>query len=354
MNEGYMHKEIIHDNKTLNVSKSIIAPSYNSRTILTDSVWEYVTSFYKQVNSINAKDALFYWQQAKSFYDASMSLNYTAKPLTNYYCILNATKSMLKFKGIDEKDLSSHGVSGVHNKGYTSLNNEIIKIKGGGVLFQLKRYLECNDEFDDLKLKDVLYNITYIHRAFCITYKLKQNKELFIPIYRYRFVRKSNNKESWFEFSLENKYDNSQTLGDIGNDIEKDISYKDRNVYRFKKRFEWDAKKPESQRIKKISSYNKYVRERVYYIYSNQYLWYIKKKENIDNIISLPSPILTFIAMHKLSEICRYQPKVFDKHLSSKSSWLLIEFINKGLLQFIDEIAAEITNNDIMPTGIRS
>jgi len=39
--------------------------------------------------------------------------------------------------------------------------------------------------------------------------------------------------------------------------------------------------------------------------------------------------------------------------MKSKQNWLIHEFINKGLDQFIDEISCEITGEDIMCTGYR-
>ena len=39
--------------------------------------------------------------------------------------------------------------------------------------------------------------------------------------------------------------------------------------------------------------------------------------------------------------------------MKSKQNWLLLEFINKALDQFVDEIGCEITGNDIMCTGYK-
>ena len=39
--------------------------------------------------------------------------------------------------------------------------------------------------------------------------------------------------------------------------------------------------------------------------------------------------------------------------MSSKQNWLLHEFINKALDQFVDEISSEITGEDTMCTGFR-
>ena len=42
--------------------KSVNKPKYGSRTILTDSCWEYVALFLKRQSMAGASDALFYWE----------------------------------------------------------------------------------------------------------------------------------------------------------------------------------------------------------------------------------------------------------------------------------------------------
>ena len=73
--------------------KSVNKPKYGSRTILTDSCWEYVALFLKRQSMAGASDALFYWEQAHSFYLASQELPDNARPLTSYYCIFYFSQS---------------------------------------------------------------------------------------------------------------------------------------------------------------------------------------------------------------------------------------------------------------------
>ncbi|WP_299143409.1 YaaC family protein [uncultured Vibrio sp.] len=63
---------------------------------------------------------------------------------------------------------------------------------------------------------------------------------------------------------------------------------------------------------------------------------------------------LTIGAMHRLSELSRYNPQNLHKHLTKDASWLLSEFINKSIYQFIDQISSEITGNDFRVTGFRA
>ena len=41
--------------------------------------------------------ALFYWKQAYNFYNASECLSMESRPVTAYYCCLNAIKALLNW-----------------------------------------------------------------------------------------------------------------------------------------------------------------------------------------------------------------------------------------------------------------
>ena len=57
--------------------------------------------------------------------------------------------------------------------------------------------------------------------------------------------------------------------------------------------------------------------------------------------------------MHRLSEIARYKPEQLGRLMESKENWLIHEFITLSLDQFIDELAAQITGQEIMCTGVK-
>ena len=101
-------KEICISSKSCELMKSVNKPKYGSKTILTDSCWEYVSLFLKRQSIAGASDALFYWEQAHSFYLASKALPDSACALTSYYCILNAAKALLRYKGIDDSNFAPH------------------------------------------------------------------------------------------------------------------------------------------------------------------------------------------------------------------------------------------------------
>ena len=107
--EGGDHQIVIYDN-------------FNNKSILVDDPWEYVELWIKRKG--NNDDALFYWNQARSFYKATKLLPNTSAPLSAYYSFLNASKALLEVRNISYAE--KHGVTG-RKDGIASLSNEIIK-----------------------------------------------------------------------------------------------------------------------------------------------------------------------------------------------------------------------------------
>lgn len=176
-----MIKPIILEAKELTLMKSITQADYTNRTVLTNSVWEYIELWLKRCPTSNSSHALFYWQQAKYFFDASELLPIQSRPLTSYYCCLNAAKALLSINGIPLENIS-HGITqdryAMANS--NSLSQTEVIFLGAGVLTELSRYLGESVDKQTYKIQDLLYNIPCIHRAFSITYS--NFSELFIPM----------------------------------------------------------------------------------------------------------------------------------------------------------------------------
>ena len=185
------YEPIKYKGKVLTLHKSKISPKIGGKTILANSVWEYVALWLKRYHH---NDALFNWQQAQHFYKAAKLLPKTSSPLPAYYCFLNAAKALLLVKKIKFSD--RHGVTGSKKDGNIYLTNQIVVFKGGGILAELCRYFDESAQGEIYSLKDLLYNLPYIHRAYMLTYS--SQKELFIPLYNPMFVRKYQSKEAWF------------------------------------------------------------------------------------------------------------------------------------------------------------
>jgi len=73
--------------KPISLHKGFKTPDFKSPTVLVRSRWDYVEMWLRRRR---LKDAIFYWSQAKGFYEASTILPNTSSPLTLYYSFLNA------------------------------------------------------------------------------------------------------------------------------------------------------------------------------------------------------------------------------------------------------------------------
>ena len=342
--------------REVSLKNADINPDLISETVLTDSTWSYVEIFLKQDNSAKAKEALFYWEQAKNFYDASKDLSLIAVPLTMYYCFLNATKALLHFKGVNFN--LKHGVSGKRQDGHYLLQNESISLKPKGVLSGLCNYLgePIKNNEPNYTLKDIFYNLSFIHRAFQLTYQSPAYPDLFTPIIRPRFVFDKFRKRGWFETQLEKEHSTKRVLGNISG-FGVDRKYDNVSCYtiRRNKTFVWDCRnnKPTAASVADFIRYHLKIRRQLRTIYGPNNLWYIKRSNLANHIIDRNNLVLIYATMHRLSEMARYEPHGLKKHLEKNHSWLLTEFINKSPLQFIDEISSEITGKDFRVTGFR-
>jgi hypothetical protein len=343
-------KEIRIKNKSCELMKAYCNPKYGSKTILTNSCWEYVSLFLKRKSKAGARDALFYWEQAHSFYLSSKSLPDSASPLTSYYCILNASKALLRYKGVDEKNLKNHGLSSVRTENNnTNIEEACTDIKGAGVLPELAKYYGFYIQPGQYTMAEILYNIPCVHRAYCITFS---KSEIFIPISKPIFVKKDNSVKAWLKFDVSRRYANMKALKYLPNNFERDLGVSDEFTIRMKKRFNWG--KSIDERKSALNKYHQIIRSYLYYIYGESKLWYIKKHvEGNEKLLFAPATVLMFSVFHWLSELVRYNPKLFNKYMKSKQNWLIHEFINSALDQFVDEISCEITGQDIMCTGYR-
>ena len=347
-----MFKEICISNKPCELMKAFQKTKYGSKTILTDSCWEYVSLFLKRKTTAGASDALFYWEQAHSFYLASKTLPDSAQPLTSYYCILNASKALLRYNGFDDTLLRKHGVSSIRrDDNSTNLNEAYTEIKGAGVLHALNSYYGSAFPVGTYSIAELLYNIPCVHRAYCTTFS---KPEIYVPIERPVFVKKDGSKEAWIKFEVKGRYANKKALKALPSEFERDLGVASEYTVRMKKRFYWDIHKSIEERKSALNKYHVKVRSFISYIYGDSKLWYIKKNiSGNERLTNVQPPVLTFCVFHWLSELVRYNPKLFNRYMKSRQNWLLHEFINNALDQFVDEIGCEITGEDIMCTGNR-
>lgn len=334
--------------KQVLLKKASSHPDFTAATILVSDPWQYVDLWLRRQKQ---PDARFYWEQAKQFYDAAKMLPPTASPLPAYYCLLNATKALLEAKG--QPYARHHGVTGWKATAQRGLRAERVQFKGAGVLPSLIDYLGESKAPKVVTLHDLLYNLPFVHRAFTVTYT--SVPELFIPVCNPRFVVNDVDNKVWFEATVESSVASGHTTQKLPPGYERDHGVEHEYVVRRKKRFRWTFTAAAKQaNVAALCQYHHGVRKSVFYIHGASRLWYLKRKaDGVQDYVDHTGLVLTFAAMHRLSELARYEPLTLAKHFEAQHNWLLTEFIEIATSQFIDEIAAELTGRDFMVPSIR-
>lgn len=104
--------------------------------------------------------------------------------------------------------------------------------------------------------------------------------------------------------------------------------------------------------MQKLREAHRKLRFRCVYIAGLTRLWYMKLSKPAKHQVNYPTLGLMFMALHRISELARYTPQKLDALFESNANWVLSEFLNLVLPQFIDECSSEITGHDTMPPGI--
>ena len=340
-------QEVKYRSRVLRPRKAITNPDFSSETVLVEDPWDYVDLWLKRKKHLKARE---YWLQAREFAEAARALPPTSAPLPAYYCFLNATKCLLKVRGEDVSP--DHGVSGSKEGPSISLDSERVNFKSGGVLAGLCRLLGEPTTKVEYSLRQALYNLPYIHRANSLTFT--SMADLYIPIRNLRFVRIPKTTEAWLCADVEERYNSRHTANKLPSTWEFDEGVTGKGTIRMKSRFKWDAKAPNSKaNMKRLMQYHMKARKDISYIVGVTRLWYIKRGKIGEHYVNRSPMSLTFAAMHRLSELSRYDPLTLREHLNRRHNWLVSEFIKIAPRQFIDEVASEITGCDFLAPGSR-
>lgn len=328
--------------------KAFTNPDFDAPTVLVSDQFDFVELWLKRNST---KQAQLFWQQAENFFRASLSMPKESRAIASYYCMLNAAKTLLESKGIEVSPY--HGISGESLGQKTSLANEQSVVMATGIFVSLSTHFGVSIAGQTVTLKDVLYNIPFIHRAYTVTFRGSQN--LFIPIKDGHFVRKARSAEAWFQAEIaDKKYCDSKMIA-RQRGWERDEGNTKAFIIRRKRRFEWDTSRgtKKADRIRQLVAYHRKIRRDIKYIYGDQRLWYYKRNDKTDRILNWPTPSLVIAAMHRLSELTRYDPKKLHAHFDCQHNWLLTEFLNQATQNFVDQIASEITGQELMVPGYR-
>ncbi|MEM7120555.1 MAG: YaaC family protein [Pseudomonadota bacterium] len=336
-------------NRACYFRKSISTPSLSSERVLARDAFEFALLWLKR----HCKEAVPYWEQARAYYQASGHLPAESSPLTSYYCFLNAVKALLIVKG--QKFSDRHGVSGDFESSKRALVNEQINFQGGGVIAALSRYLKEAETENVCNLKDVLSNLPFIHRAFRHTFT--SHSELFIPVRNVVYRKHPDANYVWLSADVDGRFADGRAMRTLPDGLERDGGYDDRCVVRTKRRVRWHghgADDDEKRRaLARLKTFHRKCRRDFTYISASPDLWYIKRSISGAKSIKRYNLTLIIAAMHRLSELSRYDPKGLKLYLEGKDNWLLTEFIELSPIQFVDELVCEMTSLEFSVPGVR-
>lgn len=338
---------LIVGGRPVRVHKAALDSKFNDLTVLTSDFWTYVDLWLRRKHS---SAAIFYWSQAREFYAASLGLGPVSAPLPLYYCFLNAVKAMLEQKGV--RTSPYHGTSGKSTTKKATLTGEEINFASRGVASALAQHLGDTDTRSRHSLKQILYNLAFVHRAFVLTFP--KVPELFVPLRQASYVRKDGANEVWVQVETDPKFLAADVVSSLPSGFEQDRGITDKNIFRLKKRIKWREGSAElPANFLRLSTYNRRVRSHVVYIRGQPPTWYLKLARSSADVIRRSSITLMLAAMHRLSELARYDPLRLQLLMDSQQNWLLSEFLGSAPLQFVDEVATEMTGQNMAVPFVR-
>src|SRR5215831_15571040 len=290
--------------------KAIVAPLLGSQTVLTNSPWTFVALLLRQ----NSKhEALFYWEQAQEFHKASVGLPPRSVPLLLYYCFMNATKALLVAQNVSFNKM--HGIS-AHPKAVPGATqtfaSEGIKIQRKGVLPSLSKYYGEAETSKTHRLQELFFNMVFIHRTYCLTYS--SQKEMFLPLANCGFVYDTRTKEVFFKADIQKDFPFNHAIKKLPATFVRAPAIGDRAI-RTVATLTWRKPgRPTAANIQNLINFNRALRQgELHYINGAETLWYLKTAPVGPSKLKRQLPTLVLAAMHRLSEICRYQPRQLDR-----------------------------------------
>lgn len=338
---------IVLDRRDLTAHKAVVNPSLRARNVLTKSPWTYVALWLKR-HKLNK--AHFYWQHACEFQKAARGLPLESAPLLLYYCFLNAAKALLVSKRVEFDEW--HGVtSGKAPRTKVVLANEMVRLKQEGIAPALCRYYGDTEVKKEHSLQALLYNTVFVHRTYCLTFRSHQ--DLFVPLRRCTYEVEPLTNQVFLTASFDKTVDASAAFKRLPPSFSRDVGESAR--IRSNESVHWaNPRRPTSADLTALGALHQRLRLDVHYINGAQTLWYLKGTSKKPSRIARYSVPVVFMAMHRLSEICRYNPISLTSLLEGQANWLLSEFIQSALEQFVDEIASEITGEQFLIPNVRS
>jgi hypothetical protein len=337
--------------RDLEPHKGVVSPILGARTVLTNSPWTFVALWLQRRKQQNA---LFYWNQAHEFYKTSVGLPTRSAPLLLYYCYMNAAKALLSANNIPLEE--RHGITAhpaIQPGQRRTFNFEGVRIHQHGIVPSLSEYYGETETAHTHPLRQMLFNMVFIHRTYALTFTSQQ--EMYLPLTQCEYKIERKTKRIYLTATVSEKVPLKPALKRLPRSFVADLALGPRGI-RSKSFVQLRrAGSPKASDLNNLLVLNRELRASdLRYIAGSETLWYVRL-----NIASGPGKIdrqnatLVLAAMHRLSEICRYRPLELEALLSGQKNWLLSEFIEQSPNQFIDEIATEMTGHQFLIPNIR-
>ena len=180
---------------------------------------------------------------------------------------------------------------------------------------------------------------------------------MFIPVRNVVYRKHATDGYVWLSADIEGRFADQRSMKTLPSVFELDKGCLPKFVIRKKKRVkwaEWGAKKANKEAAhKRLLDYHRKLRLHLVYISASPDLWYLKRAVANTKRLERYGLTLAFAAMHRLSELSRYDPKGLMRYLEGKENWLLTEFIELAPTQFLDELVCEMTSLEFGLPGIR-
>jgi hypothetical protein len=251
--------------------KASASPLLGSRNVLTKEPWTFVSLWLKRNGS---EDALFYWEQALEFQAASVGLPLRSAPLPLYYCYMNAAKALLSSKGMQFNPY--HGVTShqVKVSKRMSIANEGVRIKADGVLPSLSSYYGESEAQRTYSLQELFFNMPFIHRTFCLTYK--NQTDMFLPIRECVYVVDTRERRAFFKAELSRDWASKHALNRLPPSLSRATEIGPYTIRSVNAVACSRPRKPSTANLKEIADLHKTLRGDVFYINGTETLWYVK------------------------------------------------------------------------------
>ncbi len=331
--------------RDLKPHKAAVSPLFTARSVLTKEPWTFVSLFLKREKK---EEALFYWEQAFTFYNASKGLPLESAPLLLYYSFLNAAKALLTSKNVTFDPF--HGVKEwqTGNVSRDALKKVGIEVKPVGVLPSLSVYFGETETHTRHSLQDLLFNMPFIHRTYCLTYK--SQVEMFLPLKDSAYMFDSDTNQAYLSAKVSRDFLSRRIVRRLPHSLVAagpDVIRSRASVDFIKPR------NPTEADLRNLSELHHQLRIDICYINGVETLWYAKLLTNGPRRLNRQTPTLVLGAMHRLSELCRYHPMEFRSYLDGQANWLLSEFIQMSPSEYIDQIASDLTGHQFLLPNVR-